>query len=87
MIEVMAIIGSALTAQLTTLTALALRLHWQASRDRRRQDTLSAFAARLPPSSAISIHDVRDDGSQLRMHISTSPQSARERDVRSRAPQ
>jgi hypothetical protein len=54
------------------LVGLLARLGWQALRDRRRQDTLRAWAAHLPAAGVLELHDVRDDGSRLHLRISTA---------------
>jgi hypothetical protein len=60
---------------LIALVGLALRLWWQAQREKRRQATLSALISRLPTTGEIEIHDVRDDGSHLvvRIHTDSEP--------------
>jgi hypothetical protein len=63
-----------------TLTGLALRLWWQARRDQRRLDVLGRVITRVPASSVIEIHDVRDDGSQLQVRITPGPTSRRSND-------
>lgn len=60
------------------LAGLLARLRWQARRDQRRQDTLRALAAHLPGADAVDIHDIRDDGSQLRLRITLRPASRSE---------
>lgn len=65
---VIALIGG-LGAQVLAVAALAVRLWHQAKRDRRRQDVLGQFATRVPPDATLELHDVRDDGSQLRLRI------------------
>lgn len=63
-----ALIGG-LGAQVLAVVALALRLWHQAKRDRHRQDVLGRFATRVPPAGTLELHDIRDDGSQLRLRI------------------
>ncbi|MFC0429996.1 hypothetical protein [Kutzneria buriramensis] len=57
------------------LMGLLARLRWQARRDQRRQDTLRALTADVPSASVVDIHDIRDDGSQLRLRITPAPTS------------
>ena len=71
---------SGLAGALISLAALALRLYWQAVRDRRRQETLRVLAARLPPTSEVEFEDVRDDGSWLRIRIGAPPIALTEED-------
>ena len=61
------------------LVGLLARLRWQARRDQRRQDTLRALTTHLPSASTVDIHDIRDDGSQLRLRIIPRPASPSER--------
>jgi len=61
------------------LVGLLARLRWQARRDQRRQDTLRALTTHLPSVSTVDIHDIRDDGSQLRLRIIPRPASPSER--------
>jgi hypothetical protein len=58
-----------LGAQVLAVVALALRLWHQARRDRHRQDVLGRLATRLPPDRTLELHDIRDDGSRLRLRI------------------
>ncbi|GGP36685.1 hypothetical protein [Saccharothrix coeruleofusca] len=59
----------ALGAQLIAVAGLVARLRWWAVRERRRQEALRAFAARLPAAGDVEIDDVRGDGSRLRVRI------------------
>jgi hypothetical protein len=67
--------GYLLGPSLVALTGVALRLRWQARRDQRRQDTLRVLARQMAKTSAVEIHDVRDDGSHLRVRITPAPTS------------
>ena len=58
------------------LVGLVARLRWQALRDRRRQDTLRAWASQLPAAGVLELDDVRDDGSHLHLRITTAGQAA-----------
>jgi hypothetical protein len=54
------------------LVALAWRSRCHVVRERRRQDTLDTLTSRVPPRGVVEIHDVRDDGSYLRVRIAAS---------------
>jgi hypothetical protein len=77
MTEVLTMVASVLAAQVTGLAPLALRLRWQAVRDERRQNTLNTLTSHLPTTGVVEIHDVRDDGSHLRVRISTQENDVR----------
>ncbi|MBB1154359.1 hypothetical protein [Amycolatopsis dendrobii] len=62
-------LASCLASALAALSALALRLRWQADWERRRQETLDAITARLPPDGAIELDELRSDGSRIKMRI------------------
>lgn len=62
-------LASDLAGALAALSAVALRLRWQAAREQRRQETLDAVTARLPPDGMIELDDLRGDGSRLKMRI------------------
>jgi hypothetical protein len=68
-----------LGAPVLALVGLLARLRWQARRDQRRQDTLRALTTHLPSTSTVDIHDICDDGSQLRLRIIPRPASPSER--------
>ncbi|MEU0879253.1 hypothetical protein ABZ345_11695 [Lentzea sp. NPDC005914] len=60
---------SGLGVEALAVVALALRLWHQAKRDRHRQDVLSQLTKCLPSAGTLELHDLRDDGSQLRLRI------------------
>ena len=71
-------LASDLAGAMAALSALALRLRWQAAREQRRQETLDAVTARLPPDGMIELDDVRGDGSRLKMRIFAGQAAATE---------
>lgn len=58
-----------LGAQMLAVVAQALRLWHQAKRDRQRQEVVGRVAAGIPLAGTLDLHDIRDDGSQLRLRI------------------
>jgi hypothetical protein len=51
------------------LAAVALRLRWQAVRERHRYAVLRTIVNTVPADRTVEIDDTRDDGSHLRVTI------------------